>query len=303
MLGSNRSICLNIFRSIATERQPRILHFFETGGPKGDYNWQSFLNHVKEQYEDKQARQTASNLLHRMRMGANQYFTDYLQDFELKLSQSGKTGLDDSTKISQLDTGINSSLRQLLLNKTLPEADYHKWVTKVRAIAGRLENTPSYRPTGCTGKNTFYIPQNGQRYYSTVESPRIYHEPIIDGDGDTKMSNVNKIQALLTAISALGSSSSHQGQQKPSAKWRSLDEFKKMSGEGKCIRCGKIGHKTRLCPTYGPARRKPAEISHVNSTSISDLERILAQVKYIDSSGNTDKLKNVIAEEETSGEE
>ena len=71
ILGSDRAICLNIFRSIATDRQPRILHWFETGGPQGDYNWRSFLDHVKEQYEDKQARHTAANLLHRMRMGAN----------------------------------------------------------------------------------------------------------------------------------------------------------------------------------------------------------------------------------------
>ncbi|KAI0996106.1 hypothetical protein K3495_g12075 [Podosphaera aphanis] len=300
MLGSDRAICLGIFRSIPTERQPRVLHWFETGGPRGDYNWQEFLTHVKEQYEDKQARQTASNLLHRMRMGANQYFSDYLQDFEFKLSQSGKTHLDDGTKISQLDTGINATLRQLLLTKSLPENDYQKWVSKVKIIAGRLENTPTYRPNGCSGKRTFYIPQNGSKHIFTPESSRSSQESLIDSDGDTKMGGVGSLQVLLTAINAL--SGMQQGHEKPSARWRSGQEFKKLSGEGRCIRCEKKGHKTRLCPTYGPAR-KSADVSHVKSSDTVGLKKILAEMTSSGKSSNAAEDADDLLEEDLSGEE
>lgn len=151
-LGSNRSICLNIFRSIPPIKQPRILHWFEIGGPNGNYQWDLFLNHIKEQFENRQARQTAGNLLQRMRMGENQFFIDYLQDFELKVSQCGGSW-SDNNKIMHLDTGLNSRLRLLLLSKSLPDDDYLKWVSKVKAVAGRLENTPNYRPKGCSGKS------------------------------------------------------------------------------------------------------------------------------------------------------
>ncbi|KAI1005870.1 hypothetical protein K3495_g2354 [Podosphaera aphanis] len=173
-----------------SKRQPRVLHWAETGTPKGDYSWQEFLNHVKEQYGDKQTRQTASNLLHRMRMGANQYFPDYLEDFELKQSHCGKTHLDDGTKISKLDTRISATLRQLLLTKSLPENNHQKWVSKVKIIAGRLENTPAYRPNDCPGKRTFYIPQNRWKHFSAPESSRSNQEGLLDSDEDTKMGSV-----------------------------------------------------------------------------------------------------------------
>lgn len=79
-----------------------------------------------------------------MRMGAHQMFSDFLQDFEIKLSQCGGQNIDDETKIYQLETAINVRLRDLLLSKSLPTNDYQKWVSTVRAVVGRLENTPSY---------------------------------------------------------------------------------------------------------------------------------------------------------------
>ncbi|KAI0994750.1 hypothetical protein K3495_g13429 [Podosphaera aphanis] len=152
ILGSNRAICFDIFRSIPTDKQPRILHWLETGGPDRNFDWEQFLKHLKDQFENKQARQTAADLLGRMRMGANQYFTDFFQEYELKLSQCGGTEWTDSTKIMHLEIGIKAPLRQLLMNKNLPDDDYTKWATKVKRVAGRLQNSPSYRPHGCSGK-------------------------------------------------------------------------------------------------------------------------------------------------------
>lgn len=114
MLGSDRAICLHIFDSIPEVKQPRILNWFQKGGPDETFNWQSFLDHVKDQFENKQVRKTITSQSQRMRMGYNQYFVDFLQEFELKLSQCGVTKWDDYRKISILETGIKSSLRDLL---------------------------------------------------------------------------------------------------------------------------------------------------------------------------------------------
>ncbi|CAD6499368.1 BgTH12-03485 [Blumeria graminis f. sp. triticale] len=84
--------------------------------------------------------------LGRMQMGATQYFVDYLQEYELKISQCGKTGWTDEYKIMHLEIAINALLCQLLMNKNLPEDNYAKWISKVQSISGRLENSPSYWP-------------------------------------------------------------------------------------------------------------------------------------------------------------
>ena len=124
LLGSDRSICLGIFNSIPTEKQPRILQWYRTGGPTKNHNWEQFLDHIVDQFEDKQARQNARSQLQRMRMGPNQYFLDFLQDFELKLSQCGNESYTDEAKIALLENGINETLSNLLLNKSLPDDDY-----------------------------------------------------------------------------------------------------------------------------------------------------------------------------------
>ncbi|KAI0991269.1 hypothetical protein K3495_g16918, partial [Podosphaera aphanis] len=173
----------------------------------------------------------AGNLLNRMRMGSSQYFSDFLTEFEIKLSQCGGTQRDDESKISLLETAINAPLPQLLLSKSMPTDDYQKWVSKVRVVAARLENTPSYRPSGSTGRKTWYIPQNGSASNFIPENPKDRAGPSIDADGDTKMSGINAMKSLRTIISALNGANKSQDQNKPRAKWRSMEEFKRLSEE------------------------------------------------------------------------
>lgn len=114
-LGSDRSICLSIFNSIPTDKQPRIMQWYRNGGSDGSYNWELFLAHITDQLENKQARQTARSQLQRMRMGKNQLFVDFLQDFELKITQCNCSHWSDDSKISLLESGINHTLRNILL--------------------------------------------------------------------------------------------------------------------------------------------------------------------------------------------
>lgn len=56
-LGTDRNVCLNIFETIPSDKHPRIINWFQTGGPDGKYSWENFLAHIKDQFGDKQARQ------------------------------------------------------------------------------------------------------------------------------------------------------------------------------------------------------------------------------------------------------
>ncbi|KAI0996406.1 hypothetical protein K3495_g11774 [Podosphaera aphanis] len=142
----------------------------------------------------------------------------------------------DDMKISLLENSLNRPLNRLLLNKSLPEDDYDKWISKVKRVAGRLENTPEYRPKGCSGIKTWYLPlKTSQGGFAPKTSSRASH-PELDADGDTKMGDVTSAKIAQAGISALSRNLPKQSNRKPPAKWRSMNEFKRLSGEGRCVR-------------------------------------------------------------------
>ncbi|KAI0996407.1 hypothetical protein K3495_g11774 [Podosphaera aphanis] len=160
----------------------------------------------------------------------------------------------DDMKISLLENSLNRPLNRLLLNKSLPEDDYDKWISKVKRVAGRLENTPEYRPKGCSGIKTWYLPlKTSQGGFAPKTSSRASH-PELDADGDTKMGDVTSAKIAQAGISALSRNLPKQSNRKPPAKWRSMNEFKRLSGEGRCVRCAQLGHPTRFYPKFGPAK-------------------------------------------------
>ena len=63
----------------------------------------------------------------------------------------------------------------------------------------------------------------------------------------------------------------NKNKRKPSAQWRSPEEFRRLTKEGKYTRCGKIGHGTRNCSKFGPAKN-PAFISHINDNNVAKEE-------------------------------
>jgi hypothetical protein len=48
--GTDRAICMGMFNSIPADKRPRISHWFETGGPTGDYDWEEFLVVLKDKF-------------------------------------------------------------------------------------------------------------------------------------------------------------------------------------------------------------------------------------------------------------
>ncbi|KAI0993688.1 hypothetical protein K3495_g14495 [Podosphaera aphanis] len=101
------------------------------------------------------------------------------------------------------------------------------------------------------------------------------------------MGGINTIRSLQTIISALNGINKNQDQSKPRAKWRSLDEFKRLSQEGKCIRCQKKGHDTRLCPKFRAAIR-PANVGHIKSHDSVSFQKTLLETNMDDDTSDAE---------------
>ena len=85
-MGNGKTVCNGVLGTLPEDKQQRVSHWFISGGSDGQYNVDEFLEHIKDKFEDKEAKQTARDELNRMRMGDAQKFDDFLQDFEFKLS-------------------------------------------------------------------------------------------------------------------------------------------------------------------------------------------------------------------------
>ena len=218
MLGSNKAICLDMINTLPVEKRPRVMHWFQRGGPNDDYDHELFLNHFDENFEDKQAIRAAGEDLTRMRQGAHQPFSNFMNDFEFKLAQADGVEWPGSAKINYLNIGPNERLRAALVPITLSNTNYTMFVSQVRDVAGKLEALNDYVPSGgAKSTKTDYIPRHGKvsgTLLGTNDHPpkkrsSSPHPPTFDSDGDTPMTGVNgmdmkTLTALIHAIQGGG---------------------------------------------------------------------------------------------------
>ncbi|KAL5596442.1 uncharacterized protein BROUX77_007126 [Berkeleyomyces rouxiae] len=152
-------ICFEIFMSIPQSQQPRLDLWLDQGEAH-DWDWEKLLEHINDQFTDKQAVMKAGQKLMTMRMGEAQTFNAFLQDYEYSLSACGGWHWPDRCKILFIDAALNDTLQYHLTPKKLPDDDYNKWVTKVRTIAGRVECLPQYEARYREGSSsTWYVQQ------------------------------------------------------------------------------------------------------------------------------------------------
>lgn len=136
----NRSICLDMVDTLPEMYKSRVASWFEARRVAGEFDWKDFLEHFKITFADRQARQTASETVSRMEQGANQYFADFLQDFEHRLAQCDEV-YTITGKTMQLKASINGKLRRALIGVKLPPVEnYDEWVSEVREVALDLES-------------------------------------------------------------------------------------------------------------------------------------------------------------------
>jgi hypothetical protein len=271
-MGNGKTICNGILGTLPEDKQQRVSHWFISGGSDGQYDVDSFLEHIKDKFEDKEAKQTAGDQLNRMRMGDAQKFDDFLQDFEFKLSQCGGLEWADRDKIIRLNTAINAKLSDKLISVELPDDSYSKWVKRVRNVAGRLQNHPDYKNGSHT--KTWYV-KAGRSYVSPSSSggrPPSKDDTAteaVDDDGDVKMVDVGTLKSIINAIKGLDGdqrrrgqgSKKPAGQDKPRAKWLSKKEMEALKEAEKCFRCQKKGHLSRNCPDFRPAKAPDVSVN------------------------------------------
>lgn len=287
MGGDSRAICLGMLQTLPKEQQLRVAHWFQTGGADRDHDWRKFLEHFSAQFEDKQAKQSATEQLIRMRQGSSQFFADFLQDFEYKLQQCEGSGWPDNAKIMHLNAGISSALKTALVVKTLPDNDYEKWVRKVKAVAGRLENLPTFRQTGSSHTKTWYVRQAGATRVPIATSQHAARH--VDADGDITMGGINALiaAAVAKALGPRNSASSGSGT-RPRAAWKTKEAFQRCRDNNICIRCEQPGHVGRDCPIYRPARN-PAQAGGPARVTAASTDVARRNVEEVDSQDESEK--------------
>ncbi|KAI0997024.1 hypothetical protein K3495_g11159 [Podosphaera aphanis] len=263
------SICLDMIDTLPEELKPRVASWFDLRRVSGKFNWKEFLEHFKATFSDKQARQTAAELVNRMEQGEHQYFLDFLQDFEHKMVQcGGELTYTPAGKTMQLKASLNGRLQRALIGVKLPSVElFDEWVAEVKEVALELEALADYRPRNSALTVTkFGAPKSG----TTQMFPRY---PATDGEGDITMGGTNAIVAAIQQLAVASRLSQGevggdgQGQDRggnsettigvgeenielPRAPWRTKEELRRLMREGKCVRCTRKGHFARNCRVF-----------------------------------------------------
>ncbi|KAI0991508.1 hypothetical protein K3495_g16679 [Podosphaera aphanis] len=81
--------------------------------------------------------------------------------------------------------------------------------------------------------------------------------------------DVKQLSAFLASLNSKGKGKANgkfrNAEPKPSAPWRSDEEFQILREKGVCIRCEKPGHISKFCRKFGPPKQ---------STQISSLQEL-----------------------------
>ncbi|KAL5592940.1 uncharacterized protein BROUX77_002577 [Berkeleyomyces rouxiae] len=270
-------ICFEIFMSIPQSQQPRLDLWLDQGEAH-DWDWEKLLEHINDQFTDKQAVMKAGQKLMTMRMGEAQTFNAFLQDYEYSLSACGGWHWPDRCKILFIDAALNDTLQYHLTPKKLPDDDYNKWVTKVRTIAGRVECLPQYEARYREGSSsTWYVQQPvDQEEFPIPEAAEESTDEEDTEDGPevqvrkVQFQQKSEVAALISQLETAAKIIEKKSQQKfaeppkPRAPWRAQSDIEKARLRQACFRCLEQGHRSFRCPKFRPAE-SPAEV-HATTT-------------------------------------
>lgn len=150
-----RSICLDMIETLPETSKPKVSAWFDKRRADGRFSWRNFVDHFKHTFADRQARQSASELVNRMEQGENQFFADFLLEFEYRISQCGEGAFTELGKAMTLKLALNNKLRTAFVGVKLPPPEnYDDWVEGVKEVALELEGLSSYQPKGVSQTTT-----------------------------------------------------------------------------------------------------------------------------------------------------
>ena len=146
LLGGHKAVYMDMMNKIPKNLRNCVSHWSTTGGPQYNWDYELYINHFNDNFEDKTWVRTSSEKLSRMRQGKHQSFASYLNDFEHLLTQARGINWEGWMKINGLSLGLNESLTKLLLPCTLSDTNYTLFVRQVRNMASKLEFHEDYIP-------------------------------------------------------------------------------------------------------------------------------------------------------------
>ena len=191
-----------------------------------------------------------------MRLGNNQYFQDYVKEYEYRVALCGEQETYTSQgKSLHLRLTLYDRLKKALIDMHLPSPkDYRAYVNAIRKVASDLERYEDYRPRG--GPNTG--PQ--ARQYGKLGSGM--KEKELDEEGDFKIDGVNAIKARLRAKNETENKIKAS---KPRTSWRTEKEYNRLLKEGRRVRCASNGHKAPKCQKYRRAKRTEGDVGALDA--------------------------------------
>lgn len=209
------SICLDIIDTIPEEKKSRIAPWFSECKIKNKFDWEDLLDRLFHEFEDNQAQQSAIEVVQRMEQGQNQYFHDFLKDFERKVAMSGGNEIyTPAMKTMQLKASLNSRLRRALVGVKLPPVHkYSEWVAEVKGVAAEIESFADYRQRG----SRLTMTKIGPPKCGSAQQSFVPEEEIVDAEGDTLMTGTN---AILAAIKDLKIYQKSSTKKKNCSEWR-----------------------------------------------------------------------------------
>jgi hypothetical protein len=227
----------NLLKDDAAARIHPWMHAYED---TAEFTKAAFLEQISFAFKDHAIRDKAIAKLNTLRQGRRS-FQELLTEFDRLLLEAGGYGWDDTVKKGYLRAAINNELRERLI--TMDEAEsYVDYCGQVKRVGDRIEehkrivrSWPQNENRGQQSNRQPIMPRNANNSMPVVE--HMDWEPTPAGQTRVNHTEVRR------------------------ARWVSEEERDKRKKEGRCLRCGALGHLISKCP-YRPAAR-PAQAANV----------------------------------------
>ena len=113
--------------TLPQELQTRKEEWFQDRQKSRNYSWRELFDHFSELFGDQHVLETAVEQFCRIQQGRNQYFHDYVKEFDYKVAMCG----GEDTYIPQgkslhLRMSLNSRVKKALIGPPLPYPREHK---------------------------------------------------------------------------------------------------------------------------------------------------------------------------------
>lgn len=268
-LGSACHICVTLYGKIPSlQRSPLTPYIRSRLMPKMDEDGKSvappwvvsdFLAITWDAFQPKDLMALAQRKIFTIRQGDGQHLADYRSVWDSLVANAQELAPQGAAAIQVFKTSLRKGMVEALaVRGGVSATDWDSFIRTTQSLATDLESLPNFGLTGSkkewytTDKTTFVNTNNRGGAELTQQAQRT---PVLDHDGDTRMSGVNAIgsvtdiQSMAAAIiAAISNGRSSQGRSGNGGGFRdehrphpppvSMEVRAARMGAHKCERCG-----------------------------------------------------------------